>query len=1071
MKKFYLLFLPLLAIGAYAQNFPVAIDDTAQVMNQKLIEIYPLLNDYDPDGDTIEISYFSGINYGESWFEDSIVYYKSEPHTGWVYGRYKVAETENPGSQSEHAFIRVKIIENPDIPVAVEDSLHAKFLEPTILYPMYNDYDPNGDSIMIEEVEYWAHYCDVELSEDSTYVIVTSEYAPDGYAWFEYRVVEINTSERYYSHYVDVIVYLDENENLPIAVNDSLVVTGGIPSILGVLENDYNPSGDTLEFFEVSDPWHGKLTIEENTLNFTADTSYTGETEFEYSIRYKHDTSLYSQSAVVKIFVNKNPNCPIGEPDSGEGMSFTPIAVEVLSNDIDPLGDPIEVFDVKSKYNPGNYTSIYFSGDTVTYIPPAAMIGRDTAHYKIRKVNNHAYSSDWIPILYEVSQNPELPTTHPDSAITFGGVPIMIDIMSNDIIPDSLPVQTLLCFPQNNMGVVNVIGDSIIKYTPYYNSAGIDSLIYSYLNYSHPSLIVAIGKVYIKVINNHSYDSLFINNINAGVSTNGNLFSSTKYTENIYAGYRKQHFEVPKGSGNQLIYNNSMWIGGLTESGELHFTGKLYYPRGADFKAGPISDYRDSAFVVDWQRSWKLTKNEVQYHRNNWWKEGYEPLEAITKWPGNGDHAYGMAEQIAPFYDNDNNNIYDPEFGDCPYIRGDECIYFICNDDNTHTDDMADSLRVEVHCMVYAFDDPGDSILNNTIFVHYDLINRSQNTYFDTYFGTYTHFSIGFEYDDYLGSSVTGNSFFAYNGRDIDGGIYPTIYGDKPPAQSVTILAGPYMDPDGEDNPSGGCDYSVNGVNFNNGITDDERIGLSHFLYINDGPGIISYPDNAHEQYLNMRGFWRDDCPVIFGGWGWEYPYPGTDSSTPCRYMYPGDTDPLNWGTECMLPNGGYNQNGKWWTEEDEDHSLGWDRSGVGSCGPFTFLPGDVQEVDMAYVFANSYYSADSSKNLLIDRLYDLRQRVLNGEIVIPNDELDINEHTQNAISFELYPNPANDMIRINPTGKFAKAEYKITNTMGTLVQSGILSTEINISGLKPGLYIITIITEKEITSNKFIKY
>jgi hypothetical protein len=42
---------------------------------------------------------------------------------------------------------------------------------------------------------------------------------------------------------------------------------------------------------------------------------------------------------------------------------------------------------------------------------------------------------------------------------------------------------------------------------------------------------------------------------------------------------------------------------------------------------------------------------------------------------------------------------------------------------------------------------------------------------------------------------------------------------------------------------------------------------------------------------------------------------------------------------------------------------------------------------------------------------------------------------------------------------------------MGTRVRSGKLENEINISGLKPGFYIISLKTERGIISNKFIKY
>ena len=103
---------------------------------------------------------------------------------------------------------------------------------------------------------------------------------------------------------------------------------------------------------------------------------------------------------------------------------------------------------------------------------------------------------------------------------------------------------------------------------------------------------------------------------------------------------------------------------------------------------------------------------------------------------------------MAPYFDHDGNGIYDPSFGDYPFIRGDQCIFFMANDDRTHTETQGDSLLVEIHCMAYAYDNPQDSILDNTVFLHFDLINRSENIYYDTYFGTFTDFAIG---DDWEG--------------------------------------------------------------------------------------------------------------------------------------------------------------------------------------------------------------------------------------------------------------------------------------------------------------------------------
>jgi len=36
----------------------------------------------------------------------------------------------------------------------------------------------------------------------------------------------------------------------------------------------------------------------------------------------------------------------------------------------------------------------------------------------------------------------------------------------------------------------------------------------------------------------------------------------------------------------------------------------------------------------------------------------------------------GQSEKIAPFYDNNNDGIYDPMAGDYPQIKGDQALFF-----------------------------------------------------------------------------------------------------------------------------------------------------------------------------------------------------------------------------------------------------------------------------------------------------------------------------------------------------------------------------------------------------------
>jgi hypothetical protein len=145
--------------------------------------------------------------------------------------------------------------------------------------------------------------------------------------------------------------------------------------------------------------------------------------------------------------------------------------------------------------------------------------------------------------------------------------------------------------------------------------------------------------------------------------------------------------------------------------------GRRYKSRGYDFQIGPVSDsYEGESFFRKWSRVWKLNKEDIEYHKNNYWHQDYQPIPAIAEWPGNGDVSNGQAEQLAPFFDKDNNSIYEPMRGDYPLIRGDQCILFIYNDDKIHTDTKGKRMKVEIQGMAYAFNEPENEILNNTIF-------------------------------------------------------------------------------------------------------------------------------------------------------------------------------------------------------------------------------------------------------------------------------------------------------------------------------------------------------------------
>ncbi|MCK4360621.1 MAG: T9SS type A sorting domain-containing protein, partial [Bacteroidales bacterium] len=382
-------------------------------------------------------------------------------------------------------------------------------------------------------------------------------------------------------------------------------------------------------------------------------------------------------------------------------------------------------------------------------------------------------------------------------------------------------------------------------------------------------------------------------------------------------------------------------------------------------------------------------------------------------------------------------------------------------------------LGIEIHGMAYAFYTPEDSALWNTTFLHYDIINLSDTTYHDTYMGVFTDTDLGYAWDDYVQCDVQRGFYFTYNGKEIDGAGQPEAYGEHPPAQGIMFLGGPFMDNDGIDNPKYDinnqqiCDVSINGLNFGDTIVDNERLGMTNFLYHTNSGGIQGDPHIAPDYYNYMKGYWKDNTNCLYGGNGHINSWA---SGPECNFLFPGDSDTCNWGTNGILPYGGFNQNGLYWTEEVvwNDPS---DRRGVGSSGPFTFKPGDVQQIDLAFVWARDYNGTPwSSVELLKEYCTYIKDKFENDYNFFSS--MNNNFITDNNI--QLFPNPVSNFFTVKLSHKITNGTYAVFNVLGENVISGKItgksSFRINTIKLQKGLFIIRINDGKYNYIAKFIK-
>ncbi len=666
------------------------------------------------------------------------------------------------------------------------------------------------------------------------------------------------------------------------------------------------------------------------------------------------------------------------------------------------------------------------------------------------------------------SQTNHAPTAVDDYATTTRGH-VIVNVLANDFDVDGDSIALFYCYPTPHHGTINIVQGKI-EYTANSNYlGGMDTLRYVIRDFGHDTTKSAAGRLILIVDNTLFAGSVDINNINAAVNANGSLFSYKipNHSSSVWNYYPK--FEVPKGSGKNSMFCGNFWIGGIDNSDSLHVAALMYECEGSDFWAGPISNVYDSAYDYKYKRLWKITKADIDYHIAHCWDVNYTPIQAILDWPGNGDVSKGQSAIIAPFYDRNGDGIYDPNSGDYPLIKGDEAVFFVFNDDRLpHTETGGTKLGVEVQAMLYAFDCPTDSALWNAIFVSYKIINRSANTYHDAYVGFFSDNEIGYGYDDYVACDVQRGSFYSYNGVDRDGSGSSISYGYFPPAQSVTVLGGPFIDPDDIDNPAGNCDEGINGLNFGNNIIDDERYGLSFSGMINGTGGFdaITYPYTALQYYYYLKGYWKDGVQKHY--WGNGHPQAGGTGPV-CRYSFPGTSDPCNYGTWGVDPGGT-----EPWTEEQAGNSP-YDRRSHGSSGPFTFYPGQVEYLDLAFVNGRNF--ADSSAKAAIPvmqtRIDSVRSYFIKDKTPCGGRFSGYKPTVETPGFLYVYPNPTNGSIWLEyAPGSFT--HFIMFDIIGNVIMSGAISEtrkhQIDVSALRSGMYFLSVDDGVNITIRKIIK-
>ena len=514
------------------------------------------------------------------------------------------------------------------------------------------------------------------------------------------------------------------------------------------------------------------------------------------------------------------------------------------------------------------------------------------------------------------------------------------------------------------------------------------------------------------------YDFLEVNNIRAYIDP--------------LVPFSSNRFEAPKNSEKSTLFASNFWMGGMDEQNVLHLAAQQFCQRGQDFFVGPITnDYEviggenipSGTYLQKYDHTWKVTKEEIEYHKAHYTDDGYVIPWGIANWPAHGRTQFGESAQLAPYINVSGNSSYTPASGDYPKIRGDEAVLFMLNDAlDKHTESGAtNALGMEILGMAYAYNSP-DSALQNTIFLSYLLKNKSLNNYKDFYFGFLSDFDIGNSTDDYVGCDSVLNLAYGYNGYSIDiGSGHGTPYGEHPPAQGTLFL----------------------------------NQKMNAFLYYNNDDSPIGDVKIPSDYYNMLQAKWKDGTPATYGGTGYN---PGSTHYT--HFIFSGDPDTETGWTELTSSGSGF------------DPNMPGDRRGVMSSGPFTLPAGETMCFDLALPFARDYAGDNTSSVTLLKERAKAIQQFYNNQNYGDACALTFGITENKAINDKLlvYPNPSSGKFTI--TCETAIANIELYDMVGRKVYADnpkVQTVQVN-AQLSKGLYIYRVnLEDNSMRSGKIV--
>jgi hypothetical protein len=430
--------------------------DVAVVVEDGSVTVEVLLNDT-TDGSPLSIASVTAPANGSAVISGTTITYS--PAADFSGSDSFVYEITADGF-FDTAPVFVTVTEANDPPVANPDSAATLEESAVTFNVLANDTDPESDALTLINVDGAAN----GLTTFDSGGNVTFTPNPDfsGSEVFGYTVAD---SRGGVGGGIVTVTVTGVNDP-PVAGPDRAFAIAGVPLVVDVLANDADIDGDSLTIVAVGDPANGTASITAGTIDYIAEGGFSGIDAFSYTIS---DGAL-TATATISVTVTATNLPPNAENDSVATTEEVGIVINVLANDADPDGNPLEVDSVGPA---AHGSTALLPGGTISYTPEPGFIGVDGFSYR---VHDGLGGSATATVTVTVTESLAGPALAPDSAAVDEDGEVEIAVLANDELTEGSRVSSL---GQPVHGTVTLLAGDRVLYRPEPEFSGFDSFTYA----------------------------------------------------------------------------------------------------------------------------------------------------------------------------------------------------------------------------------------------------------------------------------------------------------------------------------------------------------------------------------------------------------------------------------------------------------------------------------------------------------------------------------------------------------------------------------------------------------------